>query len=228
MAWPAALSCGRSLSGIVRSLVAVACVAAAAAGPGAAHAAGPADGVSILTGGGNQPLPHGRIDELLAASNRANPLAPAPLIDDTTYLRRVTIDLVGRIPTAAECRLYAAEPAATRRLGLVRRLVASERFADRFAVWLGDMLRVRAGAAGGPELDRFLRRSMRDRLPHDQIVRQLLTAVGTPDHDGAIGYFAAAEADPLEMAGVVAQTLLGIRLKCARCHDHPFDHWSQR
>ncbi|MFM8802507.1 MAG: DUF1553 domain-containing protein [Planctomycetia bacterium] len=228
MAWPAALSCGRSLSGIVRSLVAVACVAAAAAGPGAAHAAGPADGVSILTGGGNQPLPHGRIDELLAASNQANPLAPAPLIDDTTYLRRVTIDLVGRIPTAAECRLYAAEPAVTRRHRLVRRLVASERFADRFAVWLGDMLRVRAGAAGGPELDRFLRRSMRDRLPHDQIVRQLLTAVGTPDHDGAIGYFAAAEADPLEMAGVVAQTLLGIRLKCARCHDHPFDHWSQR
>jgi hypothetical protein len=170
----------------------------------------------------------GSIDELLAASAKSLELAPTPLIDDTAYLRRATIDLVGRIPTVAERARYFSEPAASRRPGLARRLVASDRFADRWAVWLGDMIRARSGAAGGPELDRFLRRSMRDRVPYDQIVRQLLTAVGTPGHDGAMGYFAAENADPLEMAGVVAQTLLGIRMKCARCHDHPFDHWSQR
>ena len=237
MAWPSSVAdswlthhavC--RLAGIVFVFVAM---AVAAACPGTACAVapttgGPNDGVSIITGSDDTPLPRGRIDELLAASRQAQELAPAPLIDDTAYLRRVTIDLVGRIPTVAECRLYTAEPAAVRRHRLVRRLVASDRFADRWAVWVGDMLRVRSGAAGGPELDQFLRRSMRNRSPYDQIVRQLLTAVGTPGHDGAVGYFAAENADPLEMAGVVAQTLLGIRMKCARCHDHPFDAWSQR
>jgi len=170
----------------------------------------------------------GTIDELIAASAEALELTPTPLIDDTAYLRRVTIDLVGRIPTVAERQIFFADPAVSRRLRLARRLVASDRFADRWAVWLGDMIRARSAAAGGPELDLFLRRSMREHVPYDQIVRQLLTAVGTPGHDGAMGFFAAEDADPLEMAGVVAQTLLGIRMKCARCHDHPFDHWSQR
>jgi hypothetical protein len=191
-------------------------------------AAARADGVSIVAAAADTPLPRGRIDELLAASSAASGLAPAPLIDDAAYLRRLTIDLVGRIPTVDECRLYTAEPAADRRRRLVRRLVASDRFADRWAVWLGDVVRVRSAAAGGPELDQFLRQSMRDRVPYDQIVRHLLTAVGSPSHDGGVGYFTAESADPLEMAGVVAQTLLGIRMKCARCHDHPFDHWSQQ
>lgn len=195
------------------------------------RAAGPAtsgtdDGVSILADAGAEPLPRGRIDELLAAS--AAGLEPAPPIDDTSYLRRVTIDLVGRIPTVAECRLYAADTAEDRRRRLVRRLVASDRFADRWAVWLGDVVRVRSAAAGGPELDAFLRQSMRDRVPYDQMVRHMLTAVGSPSHDGGVGYFTAESADPLEMAGVVAQTLLGIRMKCARCHDHPFDRWTQQ
>ena len=211
---------------LVRVVVALVVLPTATAGrPAAARA----DGVSIVAAAAdNAPLPRGRIDELLAASSAASGLAPAPLIDDAAYLRRLTIDLVGRIPTVDECRLYTAEPAADRRRRLVRRLVASDRFADRWAVWLGDVVRVRSAAAGGPEFDQFLRQSMRDRVPYDQIVRHMLTAVGSPSHDGGVGYFAAESADPLEMAGVVAQTLLGIRMKCARCHDHPFDRWSQQ
>jgi hypothetical protein len=165
---------------------------------------------------------------LLEASAKPSNLTPAPTIDDTAFLRRVTIDLVGRIPSVAERSRYFSDSVADRRRRLVRRLAESERFADRWAVWLGDMIRARSNATGGSELDRFLRQCMRDGVPYDQIVRRLLTAVGSPGHDGAVGYFAAAQADPLEMAGVVSQTLLGIRMKCARCHDHPFDHWSQR
>jgi hypothetical protein len=187
-----------------------------------------AGATGLTAAGGRDEAGESRIDELLAASAADSNLTPVPPIDDAAYLRRAMIDLVGRIPTVAEHHLYFSEPADARRRLLVRRLVASDRFADRWAVWLGDMIRARSDAAGGPELDRFLRRSMRDRTPYDEIVRQLLTAVGTPGHDGAVGYFAAVEADPLEMAGVVAQTLLGMRMKCARCHDHPFDHWSQR
>lgn len=187
------------------------------------------EAVSILaTVADDAPLPRGRIDDLLAAAPQAQGLEPASPIGDWAFLRRVTLDLVGRIPTAAEHRLYFAEPAAVRRQRLVRRLVASDRFADRWAVWLGDMLRVRSGTPGGPELDRFLRQAMRERMPYDRIVHHLLTAVGSPGHDGAVGFFTAEDADPLEMAGVVSQTLLGIRMHCARCHDHPFDHWTQR
>ena len=175
-----------------------------------------------------------RIDELLAASTKDASLTPAPLIDDTAYLRRATIDLVGRIPTVAEHDLYFSEPADSRRQGLVRRLVASDRFADRWAVWLGEMLRVRNDfrggiyPTGGPEFDQFVRRSMRDRMPYDELVRQLLTAKGTPAQNGAVGLFAANHGNPLEMTSAVAQTLLGIRMKCARCHDHPTDRWTQQ
>ena len=184
--------------------------------------------VSILAQDEHTSLSRGRIDELIAAAPGANGLKAVGPIGDSAFLRRVTLDLVGCIPTAAEHRLFFAEPAEMRRHILVRRLVASDRFAARWAVWLGDMLRVRNGSPGGPELDRFLRQSMRDKLPYDRIVRQLLTAAGSPGHDGAVGFFTAENADPLEMAGVVSQTLLGIRMKCARCHDHPFDRWTQR
>lgn len=204
-------------------------VAAATAFPTTSAANTAGEGVSILADpAGDAPLPRGRIDELLAAAPSAQGLTAVEPIGDAAYLRRLTLDLVGRIPTVAERRLFFAEPAATRRQRLVRRLVASDRFADRWAVWLGDVLRVRSGSPGGPELDRFLRQAMRDRMPYDRIVRHLLTAVGSPGHDGAVGFFTAEAADPLEMAGVVSQTLLGIRMKCARCHDHPFDHWTQR
>jgi hypothetical protein len=187
------------------------------------------DTVSILGKvADDSPLTPGLIDELIAAAPQAQGLEPASPISDWAFLRRVMLDLVGRIPTAAEHRLYFAEPAAVRRQRLVRRLVASDRFADRWAVWLGDVLRVRNGTPGGPELDRFLRHAMRERMPYDRIVQHLLTAVGTPGNDGAVGFFTAESADPLEMAGVVSQTLFGIRMHCARCHDHPFDHWKQR
>ncbi len=213
----------------IAAIVIVFVVAAAAPCPVASVAGAAEDGVSILTkSAGDTPLPHGRIDELLAAAPPAQGLAAVDPIGDAAYLRRLSLDLVGRIPTTAERRLFFAEPAATRRQGLVRRLVASDRFADRWAVWLGDVLRVRSGSPGGPELDRFLRHAMHERMPYDRIVRHLLTAVGSPGHDGAVGFFTAEAADPLEMAGVVSQTLLGIRMKCARCHDHPFDHWTQR
>jgi hypothetical protein len=176
-----------------------------------------------------------RIDELIAASAKDSNLTPAPLIDDTAYLRRATIDLVGRIPTVEEHRLYFSEPADARRSLLARRLIDSDRFADRWAVWFGDMLRVRCqlnGSGGqppgGPELDRFLRQSLRDRMPYDELVRRLLTATGQPSRDGAVGYFAQSWAHPLEMMGVVSETLLGIRMKCARCHDDPAGHWTQQ
>ncbi len=218
MAWLASIAAGGARD-VGRSVVAAAVLVAVLA-TGTVEAAA-ADGGRNESGGG-------RIDELLEASAKASNLTPAPLIDDTAFLRRVTIDLVGRIPSVDERRRFFSDTVGDRRRRLVRRLAESERFADRWAVWLGDMIRARSDATGGPELDRFLRQSMRDRVPYDQIVRRLLTAVGTPGHDGAVGYFAAEQANPLEMAGVVSQTLLGIRMKCARCHDHPFDHWSQR
>jgi len=210
------------LRGVVMARLVFIAAAIAAVATGVETAAGGRDGGA------------GRIDELLAASSKDSSLTPAPLIDDTVYLRRATIDLVGRIPTVEEHRLFFSEPTDARRRQLVDRLVASDRFADRWAVWLGEMLRVRNDfrggiyPTGGPEFDRFVRQSMRGRMPYDELVRQLLTAKGTPAQNGAVGLFAANLANPLEMTSAVAQTLLGIRMKCARCHDHPTDRWTQR
>lgn len=168
------------------------------------------------------------IDELVEAEAARQAAVPLDVVDDAAFLRRVTVDLIGRIPTESEYRLFVALPAEQRREQTIERLLKHEEFADRWAVFFGDMFRVRADADGGRELGGFIRQALGRGMPYDQMVREMLTASGAPGAQPAAGFLVSEDVEPFEMAGVVSQTLMGVRMKCAQCHDHPFDVWTRR
>lgn len=169
-----------------------------------------------------------RIDQLILEPALAKGLSPAPRCDDETFLRRATIDLIARIPTAAEYEAYFRLPAETRRAALVDRLLSDPRFNDRWAMFFGDMMNIRSSADGGATFHGFIRDSLRDRKPYDQMVRQIITATGTLRDNAPVGFFLGSNADALEVTGILTQTLMGVRMQCAQCHDHPYDIWTQK
>jgi len=168
------------------------------------------------------------IDRIVDHTAAACDVDQTGLVDDETFLRRVTVDLIGRIPTLDEYDKFMDLPADERRAAAVDQLLNRPRFNDRWAVFFGDMFRVRADANGGRQLARFIRHSLRERVAYDQMVREMLTAIGGSGANPAVGFITAEDAEPLELAGVVTQTLMGVRMQCAQCHDHPFDDWTRK
>ena len=151
-----------------------------------------------------------------------------PAIDDLTYLRRVTIDLVGRIPTTEEIRQFEALPASSRRQQSVDRLLADERFADRWTIFFADMLRLRSNAEGGGASIAFVHRAVQQGMGWDEMARRMIAASGKAGATPELGYILGDNVDPMALAGSTAQVFLGVRVACAQCHDHPFDVWTRK
>ncbi|WP_435009017.1 DUF1549 domain-containing protein [Tundrisphaera lichenicola] len=180
----------------------------------------------------------GRIDRRIEASCETAGLALAGPADDATFLRRASLDLIGRIPTPAEVRAFLESEAPDRRLRLVAGLVGSPAHARQSAgfwrrAWVpqadSDAMRHVAD-----ELDEWLasRLGRRDRI--DAIVRDLLGAGQRPvvgavlrDEEAPAGFLLANESKAENLAGSTARAFLGVNLACAQCHDHPFAPWSR-
>jgi len=124
--------------------------------------------------------PGNGLDEVLNRENAklAVGLKPAPIANDLVYLRRVTVDLIGRIPTEAEIQEYSALPSKTRRAQVVERLLADKRFSDRWTTFFADMLRLRSNAEGGATLIAFVHRALEEGMPYDELSRRLISAGG--------------------------------------------------
>ncbi len=156
-------------------------------------------------------------------------LLPAPPATDATFLRRVSIDLIGRLPTAEEARRFLDDPSPDKRARLVDRLLNRPEFADHWANKWVDLLRpnpYRVGIKAVFNFDHWIRDQFRRDVPYDQLVRELLTAEGSTWHNGAVTLFRDRRT-PEERTAIVSQLFLGIRLECAKCHHHPFEKWSQ-
>ncbi|MFT7641472.1 MAG: hypothetical protein ACI9G1_003222, partial [Pirellulaceae bacterium] len=154
-------------------------------------------------------------------------LKPTPVINDLTYLRRVSVDLIGRIPTGVEIREYMKWPAEQRRAMLVDKLISDERFADRWTAFMGDMLRLRSNATGGAALTAYVHQAIQENMPYDELCRRLLAANGKANSTPEVGFILGDDANPTAMAAVTAQVFMGVRIACAECHDHPFDVWTR-
>jgi hypothetical protein len=150
-----------------------------------------------------------------------------PLVDDLTYLRRVSIDLIGRIPTSGEIDEYLSWPASKRRQQVVEKLINDEHFADRWTVFFGDMLRLRSNVTGGSALIAFIHNSINNDLPYDELARRLISTNGKANKTPEVGYILGDNVDPYALASVTSQVFMGIRIGCAQCHDHPFDVWTR-
>ncbi len=172
--------------------------------------------------------PSAEVDRLLQQENAASKVKEAPLVDDLAFLRRVSVDLNGRIPTEAEIKEFLALPAGTRRAQWVEKLLKRDQFADRWTVFFGDMLRIRSGSEGGAEFLAMVHRGLDKGLPYDALCRQLLSASGKAGLTPEVGFILGDGADPMAMAGVTAQVFLGVRIACAQCHNHPFDVWKRK
>ena len=169
------------------------------------------------------------VDQVLNRENKSAKInaQPTAVVDDLTFLRRVSVDLIGRIPTGTEIRDYMKTPADQRRTELVDRLLADERFADRWTTFLADLLRIRSGATGGAALTAYVHQAINNDMPYDELCRRLIAANGKANTTPEVGFILGDDANPTEMAAVTAQVFMGVRIACAECHDHPFDVWTR-
>lgn len=169
------------------------------------------------------------IDQHVDAKLQKLRIQPSPLCSDADYLRRVYLDLIGTLPTAKEAREFLADTGRDRRQKLVEALLQRPEFADYWALKWSDWLRVerqKLGHDGAYRYYKWIRDSFAANLPLDQFAKELLAGQGLLAEHPA-GYFYRVVNDPGEMASTLSQSLLGIRIECARCHHHPFDRWSQ-
>ncbi len=169
------------------------------------------------------------IDELIWKRLQRLGIVPSPPADDATFLRRAHLDVIGRLPTAAEARAFLDDPSPTKRTALVDALLARPEYADHWANKWADLLRpnpFRVGMKTVMSFDVWIRGAFRNNLPYDVFVRELLTARGSTWRNGATVLFRDRRG-PEEITTMACQLFLGIRLDCARCHHHPFEVWGQ-
>lgn len=170
------------------------------------------------------------IDTAVWHKLEAMKLLPSDACDDATYLRRVSIDLIGRLPSPEEASRFLSDSRPDRRRVLVDELLERPEYADHWANVWADLLRpnpYRVGMKSVYAYDEWIRRQFRANRPYDEMVRDLLTAQGSTWHNGAVVLYRDRRS-PDELATMVSQLFLGIRLECAKCHHHPFEKWSQR
>jgi hypothetical protein len=168
-----------------------------------------------------------QLNSLLADFWRAQGITPAERASDTEFLRRVYLDLTGRIPMVSEVYTYLDDPSPNRREKLVDDLLSRRDHATHLAsVWRSVLLPegVDLNTYGGTnKFDRWLADRFGQNLPYDEIVRQLLLAEGRVSESGPILFYASLKLNPEEIAAKTARVFLGTRMECAQCHDHPFD-----
>jgi hypothetical protein len=176
------------------------------------------------------PTPNNFIDERVFASLDEIGLPASELCDDPTFIRRVTLDIAGRLPTLEETRSFLENPSSTKRKELIQRLLQSGDYADFFANKWTTLLKNRRDDASDITSNFAFHFWVRDSLlankPYDQWVRELLAATGTVLENPAVAWYKRVK-EPKEQIEDVAQLFLGVRMQCAQCHHHPFEKWSQ-
>jgi Protein of unknown function (DUF1553)/Protein of unknown function (DUF1549) len=192
-----------------------------------------------------------KINASIAARQTALGIRPAALADDSEYLRRIYLDLAGRIPAVDEVRAFLADRTPDKRAQLVARLLKDERYVEHFTnVWRHLlvpelMANVNLQVRTGNGFDAWLRKQIADNVRYDQFARELLTvpfaterirggraamnrpAEASPNDPSPADFYRAKESKPENLAASTARILLGVRIECAQCHDHPQGHWSR-
>ena len=173
----------------------------------------------------------GRVDELVAAKWQRMKIQPSGLCKDEEFLRRVYLDLTGLPPSAEEVRAFVADPAPvqTKRTAVIDKLIGSPEFVEHWANKWADMLQVNSkflGAEGAKNFRDWIRQQIAANTPYDQFVRTILTATGSNKEQPAASYWKILR-DPAETMENTTHLFLATRFNCNKCHDHPFERWTQ-
>jgi hypothetical protein len=178
-----------------------------------------------------QPETWGRIDDLVAAKWQRMKISPSELCSDSDFLRRVYLDLIGLPPSADEVQAFLADTAPTRqkRDATVDRLIGSPEFVEHWANKWADMLQVNSKFIGGEGATLFrawIRKEIEANTPYDQFVRKIITANGSNRENPAASYWKILR-EPAEAMENTTHLFLATRFNCNKCHDHPFERWTQ-
>jgi len=175
------------------------------------------------------PAENNYIDTLIFKKLRRLHLPPSPLCTDGEFIRRATLDVLGRLPTAEEAAHFLSDASATKRETLVDRLLADPAFPQYWAHQWADLLQVSTAkltAQGAKRFHQWLLKAAQANMPYDQFASELLTASGGTYDNPAANYYRASP-DANSRAENTAQLFLGARMQCARCHNHPYERWTQ-
>lgn len=172
-----------------------------------------------------------QIDEIIRRDLKKHELQPNQPVSDVQFVRRVYLDVIGRIPTAEELASFHANTREDRRARLIDELLESPGHESHMFNWLGDMLRVkddyyRIGKTW--TFHTWLKTQLRENRPWDELVHDMLTAEGRLGENGATAYLLRDASMPLDSLSNTLTTFLGANVACAQCHDHPFAEWTQR
>ncbi|MFO0822345.1 MAG: DUF1553 domain-containing protein [Gemmataceae bacterium] len=175
--------------------------------------------------------PINKVDELALAKWKKLGLRPSPTCDDATFIRRLTVDLCGRLPTAAEAKAFLDDKAADKRSKLIDKLLESPDYPAYFAMKWGSILR-NSNLAGADQAAVAFHHWLKDQIarnrPYDQFVRGIVAAAGEWQDAPAVNWLWQNRDDQLhQVTADVAQIFLGTRLQCAKCHHHPYERWGQ-
>ena len=178
------------------------------------------------------------IDRLVFERLEKLRIAPSELCDDETFLRRVTLDLVGRPPTVQEYEDFMADEKSDKRASKIDSLIATDDFADYQAAMWAEQLRIiggnySTGATVIKAADRFanwIRDQLRKDRPLNEFVSEMTASSGPNIANGPVNLYTMLvhkpQVDPKMLAADFSQVFLGVQIQCAECHNHPFDRWT--
>ena len=169
------------------------------------------------------------IDQAVFAKLNRMRIAPSGTSTDEEFLRRVYLDMIGVLPTVEERAAFLADKSSDRRAKVIDSLLVREEFYDFWTLKLADVLRSNARLIqpkGTQVFQRWIHDSLKADKPMDQFVRELLTADGSTFKNPAANYYRISR-DPDSSVETTAQLFMGVRIQCAKCHNHPFERWTQ-
>ena len=171
----------------------------------------------------------GYIDKLVDTKLQRLKIQPAAPADDAVFLRRVSLDLTGQLPSPQDVRAFVADRSTGKRARLIDKLIASPQYVDHWTLKWADLLqnsRKYLGEKGAYEFREWIRDAIASNRPYDRLVRELLESRGS-SYDNPAANFYRVTRDAKPTMEKTTQVFLGVRMVCAQCHDHPFERWTQ-
>lgn len=178
-------------------------------------------------------LTHEGLDALVEKHLESAKVPLATLTTDVEFVRRVTLDMTGQLPTPQQVRGFVALHEKDKRAKLIEYLLQSEDYARNWARYWRDVVRYRATTQNNNrvlygELEDWFADQFAKNTPWDEVAKGVITATGRDDENGAVNFALAHETQAVELAGEVSRIFLGVQIQCAQCHDHPNDSWKRQ
>jgi len=180
-----------------------------------------------------------RIDKHISDGWKANEAIPAPPADDAEFLRRVYLDLAGRVPRVQEVRDFLADSSPGKRRQKIDELLNGPGYVHHFSIvwrreWLPQTLSNPNLQFVTPQFEQWLQKQLRENVSYDKMVKEIITAAPYAFYDGtgynqanATAFLMVNELRPEMVAAATSRLFLGVKIECAQCHNHPFDTWKR-